>query len=514
MSYLQFGGINQNLKSSSLENLKVSGKLYALDESTIYSCRFIKNFSFTEDSTNIFDLNAYKRFFEIKNASEPTGTRIPLNFLDVSFISIKEDFIITSLILGNTIKYESIQSSQNLIVFKHDGLYQDISGQSNIALGYYTLKDLSGNSNIAIGNQPTAGYTSFSLSNYNNNILIGNGLDFSMNYIDNNVVIGNDIKIDASNSIFLGNNLQNSLKTYAYFNVYNGFQFGLDISSSTFIFNNMRNYQVTQSNLAIDGVNSNTSSILNFYGASNYIKLDSGGNDPYSWKILLHANDSLSQQLNINKSLIFLSPAGRAYYLRDDPDSNDQGSTGAINITSFTGQHSVILSNNTTTEVGKIVISLGNYNNFSSGALKNLPNMNEALPLVSYTNIKNDKRCFGVVSNATKVDRGTGVYTYNEGPWSTQIASSIFKERCWVNSIGEGAILVTDSNGNFENGDFITTSNDEGYGIRQDDDILHSYTVAKITEDMDFTDSARVVEKMLNGVVRKTCLVGCTYHCG
>jgi len=31
---------------------------------------------------------------------------------------------------------------------------------------------------------------------------------------------------------------------------------------------------------------------------------------------------------------------------------------------------------------------------------------------------------------------------------------------------------------------------------------------------MDFTDSARVVEKMLNGVVRKTCLVGCTYHCG
>ena len=518
MSYLQFGGINQNLKSGSLENLKVSGKLYALDESTIYSCRFIKDFSFTEDSTNIFDINAYKRFFEIKNACEPTGTRIPLNFLDVSFISIKEDFIITSLILGNTIKYESIQSTQNLIVFKHDGIYQDISGQSNIALGYYTLKDLGGNSNIAIGNRPTDGYTSSSLSNYDNNILIGNGIDFSMNYIDNNVVIGNDIKIDASNSIFLGNNLQNSLKTYAYFNVYNGFQFGLDISSSTFIFNNMSNYQIMQSSGAIDGVNSNTSSILNFYGASNYIKLDSGawgGGTPYSWKILLHANDSLSQQLNIAKSLIFLSPAGRAYYLRDDPDSNDQGTTGAINITSFTGQHSVILSNNTTTEVGKIVVSLGNYNNFSSRALKNLPNMNEALPLVSYTNIKNDKRCFGVVSNATKVEHGaSGVYTYNEGPWSTQIASSIFKERCWVNSIGEGAILVTDSNGNFENGDFITTSNDEGYGIRQDDDILHSYTVAKITEDMDFTDSARVVEKMLNGVVRKTCLVGCTYHCG
>ena len=133
--------------------------------------------------------------------------------------------------------------------------------------------------------------------------------------------------------------------------------------------------------------------------------------------------------------------------------------------------------------------------------------MNEALPLVDFTNKKNDKRCFGVISYATKMSVKNGVYTYNEGAWSTQISSEIFSSRCWVNSIGEGAILITNANGNLENGDFITTSQDSGYGIKQDDDILHSYTVAKITEDMDFSDMTRVKLIKLNDVIRKVCLV-------
>ena len=40
MSYLQFGGRDQNLKSSSVENLKVAKKLYVLDVSSLKSCRF------------------------------------------------------------------------------------------------------------------------------------------------------------------------------------------------------------------------------------------------------------------------------------------------------------------------------------------------------------------------------------------------------------------------------------------------------------------------------------------
>ena len=54
-------------------------------------------------------------------------------------------------------------------------------------------------------------------------------------------------------------------------------------------------------------------------------------------------------------------------------------------------------------------------------------------------------------------------------------------ERLIVNSVGEGAIWVCNSNGNIENGDYITSSDHLGYGEKQDDDLLHNYTVAKAT---------------------------------
>ena len=45
-------------------------------------------------------------------------------------------------------------------------------------------------------------------------------------------------------------------------------------------------------------------------------------------------------------------------------------------------------------------------------------------------------------------------------------------------SIGDELILVCSQNGNIENGDYITTaSGSGGYGCKQNDDILHNYTV-------------------------------------
>jgi hypothetical protein len=41
-------------------------------------------------------------------------------------------------------------------------------------------------------------------------------------------------------------------------------------------------------------------------------------------------------------------------------------------------------------------------------------------------------------------------------------------------------------NGSLESGDYITTCNLQGYGMKQNDDFLHNYTVAKITIDCDF----------------------------
>jgi hypothetical protein len=60
--------------------------------------------------------------------------------------------------------------------------------------------------------------------------------------------------------------------------------------------------------------------------------------------------------------------------------------------------------------------------------------------------------------------------------------------RGYYNAVGEGGIWVCNKNGNFENGDYITSSTVTGYGQKQNDDLLHNYTVAKITTDCDFTE--------------------------
>ena len=530
MSYLQFGGRSQNLKSSSLENLKVNSNLTVLTSSTLNECRFIKNFSFAED-TDIFDINAYRRFFELKRATESFGSS-PVDTLDVSNLIIRSTFTssglageFTDLLIDNDIVYRSIDSNANLILFgDKNANYIDISGTANLAVGRNALRDFKGNNNIVLGSSITGTGTGISDVCGNNNIIVGNSNTLALNSADKCIILANNLTDANSNSIYLGSKDQTDLYTYSKINLYNGLELGLDVSSSVFTFNNMCDFGVANSSSgALSGTNA-AGSLLQFYGTRNFIKLDSGSETnattSWHWKIFLQDDDNVSKSVGINKALIFLSPSGRSYFLRDDTfnqTATQEGATGSLQISgqSFTGQHSVLLSENVSEDdVGKIVISKGIFNNFSAGVLVNQPNMNEALPVVDYTTVKNDKRCFGIISKSTKIDIINGVHTYNQGVWSSQIPSSLLANRCWVNSIGEGAILVTNSNGNFENGDFITTSMAPGYGMKQDDDLLHNYTVAKITEDMDFTDNSRVNEIVMSGVVRKVCLVGCTYHCG
>ena len=83
-----------------------------------------------------------------------------------------------------------------------------------------------------------------------------------------------------------------------------------------------------------------------------------------------------------------------------------------------------------------------------------------------------------------------------------------------INSIGEGGIFVCNSNGNIENGDFIQSSDYLGYGERQDDDILHNYTVGKATIDCDFQLDSNLYNcfEIENGI--RIAFVSCSYHCG
>ncbi len=88
------------------------------------------------------------------------------------------------------------------------------------------------------------------------------------------------------------------------------------------------------------------------------------------------------------------------------------------------------------------------------------------------------------------------------------------KNRLIVNSVGEGAICVCNTNGNIENGDYIQSSELLGFGEKQDDDILHNYSVAKAVMDCTFElDNPYYQCYEIEGGVR-VAFIACTYHCG
>ena len=164
---------------------------------------------------------------------------------------------------------------------------------------------------------------------------------------------------------------------------------------------------------------------------------------------------------------------------------------GSQTIHTFTGQHRCFPDE--PMEKGLIVSAKKNkfvkLNGFATG--QEAITIDESLPIVSLSNVAQDKACFGVVSS---IEKST--------PRRSQIVNGIISDtkketgdnRAIVNSVGEGAIWVVDTNGSLESGDYITTSNVAGYGQKQEDDILHNYTVAKITMDCDFTGSNVAVQ--------------------
>ena len=71
-----------------------------------------------------------------------------------------------------------------------------------------------------------------------------------------------------------------------------------------------------------------------------------------------------------------------------------------------------------------------------------------------------------------------------------------------INALGEGAVNVCGENGDIAPGDLIVTSNTPGKGMKQADDIVRGYTVAKAREAVTFASASEVK------------LVACIYLCG
>lgn len=166
----------------------------------------------------------------------------------------------------------------------------------------------------------------------------------------------------------------------------------------------------------------------------------------------------------------------------------------------FTGQHRTFVENilhtDASNNAGLIVCANKNtYISMSNELQKGNQaiTQNESLPVVSLSTKSKDKSCFGVISESEDPDmRGDRVASVFF-PTEKQEGDT----RIFINSVGEGAIWVSNKNGPLESGDYITTSDIPGYGEKQEDDILHNYTVAKITMDCDFNPQLQPKEIIL-----------------
>ena len=170
----------------------------------------------------------------------------------------------------------------------------------------------------------------------------------------------------------------------------------------------------------------------------------------------------------------------------------------------FTGQHRTFIQNISASQIEDYVglIVSANQNTYITMSNQKTPvygknaiTINECLPKVSLSIKDGDKRVFGVISGKEDVnENGERLDSY--GNFVSIFEATYGDKRTYINSVGEGAIWVSNKNGNLESGDYIMSSSIPGYGQKQDNDSLKNYTVAKITMDCDFQPSLQYIKKI------------------
>jgi hypothetical protein len=126
--------------------------------------------------------------------------------------------------------------------------------------------------------------------------------------------------------------------------------------------------------------------------------------------------------------------------------------------------------------------------------------ISSTLPTVKLSEVANDKGVFGVLVAETAL---------GEDHWYQATATERFAT---VNALGEGRVWVSNINGNIEAGDYISTSTIPGYGQIQADDLLHSYTLGKAIETVDWYSITETVEH--DGRTFKVYLIAVVYTSG
>ena len=154
--------------------------------------------------------------------------------------------------------------------------------------------------------------------------------------------------------------------------------------------------------------------------------------------------------------------------------------SGTVSYNAFTGAHPAAVQNQDYTP-GQDAYAYGTIVKVISAATGN--GAKQVVYGICPTSSANDKSVMGVYSNNADPEE-----------LSNQNEHTIF-------AIGDGHVLVCDEGGNIEVGDYIPSSSTLGHGMKQSDDIMRNYTVAKATQAVDWSQESE-----------STKLICCTYH--
>jgi hypothetical protein len=177
--------------------------------------------------------------------------------------------------------------------------------------------------------------------------------------------------------------------------------------------------------------------------------------------------------------------------------------TATGTITPFTGMHDGLMADTDTPSIGDILIDSS---------------------VIAKRTISNT--LFVMVSSSSTNQPAIGIYAGDRGSSYIPVAiadhtevssiddsgaptvdsaysSALVDRKCViVNSLGEGQVNVCGEGGNITAGDLIVTSSTAGKGMKQADDIVRGYTVAKARESITFEDAS------------DTGQIACIYLCG
>ena len=167
----------------------------------------------------------------------------------------------------------------------------------------------------------------------------------------------------------------------------------------------------------------------------------------------------------------------------------------------FTGAHDALILPSSEAVSGDILVDI---QCVSRSSLSN------TIFEVALSTVANDKAAVGVFVQSRTLIEGDVPAAFIAGRQEDGTVETTFEytyvaatyKAASMNALGEGQINVCGLNGNIEVGDFIVTSTIPGKGMRQLDDLVHNYTVARSREAVTFLESSEV----------KT--IACIYLCG